>query len=326
MRAAKALLCGAALLALLAPGVRADDYNKLTYFTFSGAVQLPGIVLPAGTYMFKLANPESGRRAIQVWDQEGKKLQTTLLTMSEERMEQPKEPMVMFGEQPAGEPPAVRSWFYEGDRIGHEFVYPKDQAVKIAKAAHAEVLTSDTAVGDSDAWRSAKVGRVNENGQFADSSSATAANAAPADSTTASNSSASTPATAGSSSAAVAPSASTSRVDPSPSANRTEPTVPAARNAEPTAVADAGAASQQDRSSTPSSAASAGRDSRSDVADTQPVGTSGQAPASSQPAAPATPTQLPQTASSFMLLQLLSAGSLLGGLGVRQLRKRIAEL
>ena len=48
MRLAKALFCAAALLALMVPGVRADDYNKLTYFTFSGTVQVPGATLPAG--------------------------------------------------------------------------------------------------------------------------------------------------------------------------------------------------------------------------------------------------------------------------------------
>ena len=84
MRAAKALVCGAALLALFVPGVRADDYTKLTYFTFSAPVQVPGKVLPAGTYMFKLADPESGRRAIQIWDQDGKNMQTTLLARTEE--------------------------------------------------------------------------------------------------------------------------------------------------------------------------------------------------------------------------------------------------
>jgi hypothetical protein len=66
---------------------RADEYTKMTYLTFSGPVQLPGITLPGGTYMFKLADPDSGRRVLQVWDKDGTKLYTTLLTIPDEKME-----------------------------------------------------------------------------------------------------------------------------------------------------------------------------------------------------------------------------------------------
>jgi len=158
MRAVKTLFCAAALLAVFAPGVRADDYNKLTYFTFSAPVQVPGMTLPAGKYTFKLADPESGRRAIQIWDSDGKLL-TTLLTVSDQRMDA-KEPMVMFNEKPAGEAPAVRSWYYEGEHAGYEFVYPKDQAMKIARASHQPVLSTDETASDLGALKAAKVSRV----------------------------------------------------------------------------------------------------------------------------------------------------------------------
>lgn len=174
MRIAKAIICTTALLGLFVAGVRASEYDKLTYFTFSGPVQVPGVVLPAGTYMFKLADPESGRRAIQIWDQEGKKLFTTLLTFTDQRMEVPKEPMVLFNEQPSGEPAAVRSWFYEGERTGYEFVYPKDQAMKIARATHGLVLATDERRADIAALHAAKVSRIDESGQAKDSSAAIA--------------------------------------------------------------------------------------------------------------------------------------------------------
>jgi hypothetical protein len=80
LRALRGLLFAITITACLAPGVRGDEYTKQTYLTFSGPVQLPGIVLPAGTYQFKLADPESGRRALQVWDKDGARLFTTLDT------------------------------------------------------------------------------------------------------------------------------------------------------------------------------------------------------------------------------------------------------
>src|SRR4051794_8636976 len=81
MRAVRGLFCAVAITACLAPGVRADEYTKQTFLTFSGPVQLPGITLAAGTYQFRLADPESGRRALQVWDKDGNKLYATLLTI-----------------------------------------------------------------------------------------------------------------------------------------------------------------------------------------------------------------------------------------------------
>jgi len=178
MRAVKTLFCAAALLAVFAPGVRADDYNKLTYFTFSAPVQVPGMTLPAGKYTFKLANPESGRRAIQIWDDGAKKLLTTLLTVTDERVKATKDPMVMFKERPVGEAAAVRSWFYDGDRAGYEFVYPRNQAMKIARANHEAVLSMPEAAGpDLDALN-ASVARIDESGSVA--GQADRANASPA--------------------------------------------------------------------------------------------------------------------------------------------------
>src|SRR5207245_2922314 len=63
------IACTAAVLALgLATAAHADEWNKLTYLTFSGPVNMPGITLPAGTYRFELMDPDSSRRVIRVSD------------------------------------------------------------------------------------------------------------------------------------------------------------------------------------------------------------------------------------------------------------------
>jgi len=41
---------------IVLPVVRADEWNQATLFTFSQPVQIPGQVLPAGTYLFELVN------------------------------------------------------------------------------------------------------------------------------------------------------------------------------------------------------------------------------------------------------------------------------
>ncbi len=138
------VLCGAAMLTgCLAPAAHADQWTKLTYFTFSAPVELPGIALPAGTYRFELADPEDGRRAVRVSDKEGGKVRGTFLSLPNERLEPAGKPLVMFKESPAGAPEAVKAWFYPGESTGYEFVYPHDQALKIAKSTHSPVLTAD---------------------------------------------------------------------------------------------------------------------------------------------------------------------------------------
>ena len=137
------VLCGAAMLvACLAPAAHADEWTKRTYFTFSAPVEMPGIVLPAGTYKFELADPDSSRRVVRVSDNEGPKVLGTFLSIPNQMLEPADKPLVMFKEAPAGAPEAVKAWFYPGEATGYEFVYPDDQALKIAKAVHSPVLTA----------------------------------------------------------------------------------------------------------------------------------------------------------------------------------------
>jgi len=323
MRPVMALLCAVALFALAAPGVRADDYNKLTYFTFSTPVQVPGATLPAGKYMFKLADPSSGRRAIQIWDEEGKKLYTTLLTMSIQRAEIPKDPVVMFSEAPAGEAPAARSWFYEAERIGYEFVYPKDQAMKIARASSSPVLTTDESSTDLSALNAAKVGQIDDAGQVVD---VAASRQTTADATTTADTTASAASTSSTASTTTAPEPSpattTTATAPEPSATTTT----AAAAPEPSPVTTSAAAAPEPSANRTEPAAPI---ARNDAA--TPVGTSGslaaqQSSGATAAARPAdSPAALPSTASSLPLLELLSGVLLLSALAVRELRKRLVE-
>jgi hypothetical protein len=174
MRALK-LLCGtAALVAFLAPGAHADEWNKRTYLTFSGPVQVPGATLPAGTYTFEIANPDTTRHVIRVSEKDSGKHIGLFMTIPNERLDPPKDNLVMFSERAAGAPQAIQVWFYPGDRFGEEFVYPRNQAIAIAKANKKSVLSTNTASNTTDseesrmaAMKSASVERVDESGNRA---------------------------------------------------------------------------------------------------------------------------------------------------------------
>jgi len=49
-----------------------------------------------------------------------------------------------FKERAAGEPEAIRAWFYPGNNWGQEFVYPKKRAMELAKIANLPVLAMPT--------------------------------------------------------------------------------------------------------------------------------------------------------------------------------------
>jgi hypothetical protein len=118
------------------------DTRDRTFLTFSGAVEMPGVTLPAGTYVFKLADTPS-RNVVQVWDREEKKMIGHWLFVQAERPEVSNDTVVMFKETAAGQTPAVHYWYYPGERIGKEFVYPKDQALKLAARTNERVLSTD---------------------------------------------------------------------------------------------------------------------------------------------------------------------------------------
>jgi hypothetical protein len=143
----------ALLLTVFAPA-RADENNKLTYFTFSKPFQLPGKTLPAGKYRFELADPQESRRVIKVSSEDGSKQIAMLQTVQYTMRDPAKDAIVMFGEAPASEPVAVQTFVYPGETIGFEFIYPHDEAVKLAKKYRTKVLSKQ---GD-------KLERVDESG------------------------------------------------------------------------------------------------------------------------------------------------------------------
>jgi hypothetical protein len=125
--------------------------NQDTFFTFSQAVELPGKTLPAGTYFFQLADSPSNRHIVKVMSQDRKELHATLLAIPYYSTDRPSdEPQVRFMETPAqaaggaAGTNAIKIWFYPGTSTGHEFIYPREQAMRIASRTGQSVLTTKT--------------------------------------------------------------------------------------------------------------------------------------------------------------------------------------
>lgn len=132
------LMAGLGVLALM-PGARADEWNQRTTVKFSEPVEMPGQILPAGTYVFKLVNSNSNRLIVQVFNKDENHVYGTFLAIPQYRQRPSEKTVITFAERAAGSPQAVKAWFYPHRTIGHEFVYPKAEALALAKANDAPV-------------------------------------------------------------------------------------------------------------------------------------------------------------------------------------------
>jgi len=132
--------------AALVPSAKADDWNRKTTVTFSGPVEIPGVhltgwaILPAGTYVFKILDSQSDRHIVQIFNKDESTIYATILAIPNYRLKATDKTVMTFRERPAGEPQALRAWFYPGRNWGEEFVYPKARAIVLAKETKVPVL------------------------------------------------------------------------------------------------------------------------------------------------------------------------------------------
>jgi len=110
---------------VIATPAQADECDKLTYFTFSAPVALPGVTLPAGTYRFSHPDCDQTEHVVRVSSQDGTEVFGTFLAIPDERVTPSDRPLVIFAERPSGTLETVKAWFYPGDTIGDELIYPK---------------------------------------------------------------------------------------------------------------------------------------------------------------------------------------------------------
>jgi hypothetical protein len=143
---ATTVFCTALLGTMFVPSAKADDWNRKTTITFSGPVEIPGVhlkgwgILPAGTYVFKIVDSLSDRHIVQIFSQDELTVYATILAIPNYRLKTTDKTVITFRERPAGEPEALRAWFYPGRNWGEEFVYPKAMAMELAKTTNTPVL------------------------------------------------------------------------------------------------------------------------------------------------------------------------------------------
>ena len=160
--------CAAAMLLTMSatPALaQGGPMDSRTEFTFNQPVELPGVTLPPGTYIFRFVDATTGRKVMQVQAKDASsKTYGMFLTISAQRPRPSDDAELRFLETPAGQPAAVKTWWYPGNTIGREFIYPKSQARRLAQATNSTVLTTKAEV-NNDQMQTADLAYVSPSGQ-----------------------------------------------------------------------------------------------------------------------------------------------------------------
>jgi hypothetical protein len=106
------------------PCSHATEWNKKSILTFSEPVEVPGVALQAGTYVFKLATSRSDRDLVEILNKNQTEVLATIQAIPDYRMDPTPNTVVTFNERPRRMPEAINAWFYPGDNYGMQFIYP----------------------------------------------------------------------------------------------------------------------------------------------------------------------------------------------------------
>jgi hypothetical protein len=141
LRTAWAMLVVAMLgAAIVAPAwarqMGLQNVSKKTTVTITRPMEVPGKVLEPGTYVFKVMDIVGTRNIMQITSKDENKVYATIIAVPDYRVQQGEKSVVQYKEAPAGQPNALRAWFYAGEKAGLEFVYPKKRAVELAAETH----------------------------------------------------------------------------------------------------------------------------------------------------------------------------------------------
>jgi hypothetical protein len=163
-------LCLIVLCLLVAPSAKASELDRKTVVKFSGPVEVPGVgaqILPAGTYIFKVLDSPSDRHIVQILSEDGTHVFTTILAIPNFRLKATDKTVITFRERPAGEPEALKAWFYPGREWGDQFVYERSKAIQLATETNEVVLSTPTVLvaAPVEVLNTAPVEAVNPSGE-----------------------------------------------------------------------------------------------------------------------------------------------------------------
>lgn len=123
------MLCVIGFATMAVIPAQADQWDKKTILTVDQPIQVTETLLEPGQYVLKLANSDSDRHIVQIFNSDQTRIIDTVLAIPNYRLQPTGHSRFAFWETPPGNAKALRAWFYPGDNFGQEFRYPKHLAM-----------------------------------------------------------------------------------------------------------------------------------------------------------------------------------------------------
>jgi hypothetical protein len=136
------MFCVATVWSLAALTVSANDWDKATKVTFNQPFEVPGTVLPAGTYIVKLVDIAGERHVVRFMSEDESKVYATVIGIPDFRLKTTDNTSITFYEAEATSPKPLHAWFYPGHQFGVEFAYPEKRATQIASVSEEHVIAT----------------------------------------------------------------------------------------------------------------------------------------------------------------------------------------
>lgn len=156
----------------LVPSLQADTWSKKTTLIVSEPLQVPScctpghtVTLQPGEYVIVLVDSLSDRHIVRIFDKDQQHVMTTILAIPNYRLQPTGETVFQYWEVPAGQPKALRAWFYPGDNFGQEFAYPKQAAAQIAAFVKTPVPAIEVETTEVEELKTVPLVAVDEGGK-----------------------------------------------------------------------------------------------------------------------------------------------------------------
>jgi hypothetical protein len=136
------IFCGVSAFMLVLPVAKADEEDQMTKLTFSAPVEIPGHVLPAGTYWFVVPHDVPECNFVQVFSEDWRTLYATVTAVLTYRQRATDDTELKLAERPHDKPEAILKWYYPGRLMGHEFLYSTRHRKEFGRDAKLDLLVT----------------------------------------------------------------------------------------------------------------------------------------------------------------------------------------
>ena len=145
MKIVKKIVIAAVFAVLVTTSVqalRASEADWSTIVTIDRQMEVPGVVLAPGSYLFQVLPNTGSRDIVLIYSADKKKLFGMIRGVPAYRVITSVEPTFNFEERADGAPQALQSWFYPDNHSGVQFLYHHTKNVQTTKATTSPVVTA----------------------------------------------------------------------------------------------------------------------------------------------------------------------------------------